>query len=122
MEKQQMPIFFEKLVLFEDDVYFELAWDHPYVMKSAMILIVLLTKREMFVLDYLHMNQCGPQNKNQNVHYCGEENYLEVDTCHWALSHYNGHGNQVVFSSFLLPCKSDVHPSSDHATFQPKIC
>lgn len=56
MEEQRMPIFFEELVLLEDDVYFELAWDHPYVIKSAMILIVLLWKREMFVLDYLHMN------------------------------------------------------------------
>jgi hypothetical protein len=56
MEEQQMPIFFEKLVLLEDDVYFELAWDHPYVIKSAMVSIVLLSKREMLALDYLHMN------------------------------------------------------------------
>jgi hypothetical protein len=28
------------------------------------VLIVLLPKREMLVLDYLHMNQCGPQNKS----------------------------------------------------------
>ncbi len=64
MEEQQMPIFFEELVLLEDDVYFELAWNHPYVIKSAVVLIVLLPKREMLVLDYLHMNQCGPQNKS----------------------------------------------------------
>jgi hypothetical protein len=56
MEEQQMPIFFEELVLLEDDVYFELAWDHPYVIKSAMVSIVLLSKREMLALDYLHMN------------------------------------------------------------------
>lgn len=62
------------------------------------------------------------QKCRQNVHHCGGEIYLEVDTCHWALSHYNAHGNHVVFSSFLLPCKSDVHLSLDHATFQPKIC
>jgi hypothetical protein len=64
MEEQQMPIFFEELVLLEDDVYFELAWDHPYVIKLVVVSIVLLSKREMLVLDYLHMNQCGPQNKS----------------------------------------------------------
>ncbi len=119
MEEQQMPIFFEELVLLEDDVYFELAWDHPYVIKSAVVLVVLLS---CFGLSS-HESMWTPKQKcPQNVHHCGGENDLEVDNCRWALSHYNGHGNQVVFSSFLLPCKSDVHLSSDHATFQPKTC